>query len=135
MKPADDLQEELRAGCLEEIREYENALRLAKDVVTDLERGEATTPRLAELQMALDRIANIEGQLTDSKRLWLAEKKTPNPDLAAAIDRMRRLIESITELVRRAEELAKAQKNRLLPEIDAAARSQQMRRAYGLWRP
>ena len=74
--------------------------------------------------------ALLKGAFSETKSWWLRTRQKAGPDLRAALDEVTLLIDRLAGYVREAELTAAASRQALTPELDAAVRGVQMRRAY-----
>ena len=115
----------LLAAYREQAMYYASALRLAEQ-----RRGGDPGDIPPAVVAFLDKIAAVEARMTETKSWWLATGQKAGPDLRAALDEVTQLIDRLTSCVREAEQTASASRQALTPQLDAAARGMQMRRAY-----
>ena len=135
MNPAlADLETTLCRAYAEEVELYSRALTVAESLSTALERAQEHTAPLHDLLGLLDEIKRIESQIAISKGQWQSSGQKPGPALKAVLARLSELIERLAEHIRRAERTAAERLIQLTPELDAAVRGQQMRRAYQTYR-
>ena len=124
----------LCAAYAEEADCYAKALRLAEELPTAFHRGECPGVQLQRVLAALDEVAAIEVRIADSKRRWLASRvsgwRMPGLMLQRRLAQVKDLIQHLASLIRCAEQDASAQRERMVPEVDAVIRGQQMLRAY-----
>jgi len=120
----------LLAAYREQAAHYANALRCAEEL--NLEQSGGDPGRMPPAILCfLDKIAAVDARVAETKSWWMRTGQKPGSELRAALDEVTRLIDSLAGYVREAERTAAASRQALTPELDAAARGVQMRRAYG----
>lgn len=118
----------------EEADHYSRALTLAADLPAALEHDGGANEKLQQVLTLLDEVAAIEARIAERKQRWQRTGQKLAPQLQSAVAKVAKLIELLAEQICRAERQAVAQQSQLAPELEAMARSQQMRRAYSEWR-
>ena len=133
-QPAMPFQELLTSAYAEEAERYTRALQMARELQASFQRGGTGEENLQQIMALLNEVALIEARITDAKQAWQASGQKPGPQLQGVLERVTELIQSLSGHIQEAEREATEQKNRLVPELDAAVRGQQMQRAYGAYR-
>jgi hypothetical protein len=118
----------------EEIQRYQSACELAADLVECLQQGRADQGKMQKLVSLLDEIAVIEARIDSIKDDWRRRGEKPGTQLQEKLQRVATHIQHLIAQIHRAEQAAQLHKSRLVPQLDAAGRAQQMQRAYQLWR-
>ena len=120
----------LLASYTAQARGYAEALTIAQDLPADFGQGGDHNERLERVLALLDKVAQIETDARETKRLWLACGDEPSRELTAVLDRVSALITQLSEHIGQAERAALAQKSRLTPQLDDAIRGRAMQQAY-----
>ena len=128
---APPFQELLYTAYAEQADRYARALEVARALPADFQQGGAGEERLQQITALLNEVALIEARIAETKQAWQATGQKPDPQLKGVLTRVTELIEGLSGYIQEAEREAVQQKGRLVPELDAAVRGQQMQRAYG----
>ena len=126
-----ELETVLRTAYAAEADLYTQALSVAQEIATALEERSGTDHSMPKLLALLDQVTGIEARIADAKALWRRNGHRPGEELQSLLVAVRERIEQLARCINRAEQEAAAHRDRLLPELDATVRSQQMQRAYG----
>lgn len=92
--------------------------------------GVALPELCAELQDVLSRVSTADAGASRLQQQWIDAQQTPGPELRHELDRQQQLLESLLACVHDLAALASADRDRLRPELDAAARARRMCAAY-----
>ncbi|MCA9210936.1 MAG: hypothetical protein KDA55_21405 [Planctomycetales bacterium] len=109
---------------------YLAAEATSRKIVAAYRAGEDAADELHRLQASLDDIAAINDQVGEARRQWDASGNKPGPRLGETMQQLERLVRQLLEQINEAEQLARAARDRLVPELNQEARTQQMRAAY-----
>ena len=85
-----------------------------------------------ELQHVLSAIRTEDERLAPLQEQWRRLSASPGPELAAQIDRHQAQLERTLALVDRLAVVATADRSRLAPRLDEAARGRRMQAAYAV---
>jgi hypothetical protein len=121
----------LCAAYREELDRYTRALRIAEGLPAALADGPDGGRALQHVRGLLDEVATIEARIAPSKSVWQESGRKPGAELGMLLAQMQVVIERLAACIHAAEQQAAAQKEQLVPELDAAVRSRRMLRAYG----
>lgn len=93
--------------------------------------GRAALPDVcADLQDVLNRVNASDPELSRLQRQWMGLGLTPGRELHGELTRQQQLLEALISCVDEIGGLATAERERLRPELDIAARARQMCAAY-----
>ena len=111
--------------------QYDRALTVVKRLPGAFSNGEDPSSTLQELADLMHEARNMERQTQGVSQQWQVLQQRPGPDLNAALKRNQSVIEEFLQCLQLAEQAAQQTKDRLLPQLDAHSRGQQMKSAYG----
>jgi len=126
-----DLETRLVTAYRNEAACYSEALQAARDLDAALRQGQNQNVPLERMLALFDRIAVIEADMSECKRLWQQSSRRPGPELQAVLFQVEDLIQAMRGCVVAAEQQARAVSDRLAPQLDQLVRGRQMQRAYG----
>jgi hypothetical protein len=118
----------------EEAGLYTRALQLTEETSSTCTLGQNANEKLAHVARLLDAVAAVEERIAGTKSLWRQLNQHPGAQLVAATAHVKELISRLTIHIQQAERQASAQRNLLVPELEAIARAHQMQQAYRMWR-
>jgi methyl-accepting chemotaxis protein len=130
MSTAADLEQQLAAAYEKQLERYQQALATAEAVIAAFQAGQDATRDLEQLQASLDQVAEGDGHVRDARRQWDGLARQPGTRLRTAVGRLEQLLNQLIQRIHAAEQLARQARERLVPELNQEARSQQMRAAY-----
>ncbi len=109
---------------------YARALALANGLADAFHQPDRGPAQLEQLCAVLDDVAAMEAGVRETRDHWDAAGSRPGAELRDTLDQVARQIAQLLELVRSVERVAESQRTALEPQIDAAALSHRMHRAY-----
>jgi hypothetical protein len=113
-----------QAGC------YTQALELAHSIDAAVRLGQDQGPPMQHLITVLDEVAAIDADASDARQLWQRSSRRPGPELQAVLDQVANLIQALHACVGSAAQHARAETERLAPQLDRLVRGRQMQAAY-----
>ncbi|HZT83562.1 MAG TPA: hypothetical protein VFA26_25250 [Gemmataceae bacterium] len=125
-----DLEALLCQAYREQADCYERALPLAEEAARDIRGGGTGETPMIQLLALLDAVRAVEARAGPLKAEWQAAGRPPGAEFRAVLQRVAGLIERLTGHVQAAEHQARAHRDRLAPQLDAAAAGQRMQQAY-----
>jgi hypothetical protein len=125
-----ELEQVLAAGYRRQASCYAQALQMARTVEAAVQLGEDQGPPMQHLIAVLDEVAAIEADMSAAKQLWQRSARRPGPELQAALDQVAGLIQALQACVGSAAQHARAETERLAPQLDRLVRGRQMQTAY-----
>jgi hypothetical protein len=125
-----ELETVLAAAYAEEARLYGQALALAEQLGPNLPEAEPTRETLRQMDAVLSQTAAVDATIAASRQQWVESGRRPGPAMAEALQQVAGLIERLQARVGAVEQVAKAHRDRLFPELERLARGRQMQRAY-----
>ncbi|WP_145371361.1 hypothetical protein [Maioricimonas rarisocia] len=86
---------------------------------------------LDTLQQVMRDLGRMEAEIAPLRDQWRSWQKRPGSELAAEVAGQEELLKSLITRVGGVERALIERRGQLLPDVDAAVRRQQMRKAYG----
>ena len=105
---------------------YENAFEIGRKLSSALETGGETQILLADLNVQMDRISVLDAQISETRKQWDRLQRKPGQRLTAVIQRLEPMLRELISVIDTAEEVARAARDRLVPELNRESRGQQM---------
>ncbi|MBX9681641.1 MAG: hypothetical protein K2X38_23030 [Gemmataceae bacterium] len=115
----------------EEIAIYGDVLESVRRRPSMDETANGDQSWLATMTEGLDRIANVEKRIAETKAAWQRMDARPGSLLSDRLMRVAELIRQISAEIGYAAADAEAKKRRLMPEMETMAKAHRMQRAYG----
>jgi hypothetical protein len=125
-----DLESRLAAVLNAKSEADERILTALESLRLRLSEGAALADLCADLQDILSQVGLADPDLTQLQQQWAAANTTPGVSLTLELARQQSLLEALISCVHEIAAIAQADRERLRPELDAAARARQMRAAY-----
>jgi hypothetical protein len=120
----------LYASYVELAKDYTTALRLASDLTTACNRGEAIDDRLTQILSLLNSIVKTDTSLAPVKQRWEEAGKPSSDSLRGVINHITDLIRQLCNEWQILERAVQARRDRLAVELDVCNRQCRMQRAY-----
>jgi hypothetical protein len=129
-RPHLSLDNQLAAALHARSNADERVLRALESVQARLAEGTVLPDLCTELQKVLSRITGTDPGLSPLQQQWAALGTLPSQQLQSELERQQRLLELLLECVDEIAAVASAERDRLKPELDTAARARRMCAAY-----
>jgi hypothetical protein len=113
-----------------QVVDYTQALLLAENLLAAWKPGVDPTGTLQQIQTIMDKVAASNAAILKARRQWQESGKTPGAALAEALQLVAQKMQRLADRIRQLQDLALAQKNKIVPELESLLRGRQMQRAY-----
>ena len=109
--------------------QYQRALAIVERLTG--ESIGASSRDLDTLQHVMRDLGRMEAELAPLRQQWQSWQTRPGAELAAEVSGQEQLLKTLIDRVAVVEQALLERRGQLLPEVDAAIRRRQMRKAYG----
>lgn len=131
-QPHADLELRLCAGLREKTAADRGSLAALQSLRSRLHAGETLPDVCADLQALLRQVDAADAVISALRAEWHACGGQPGEALRAELAEQQSVLESLMTLLGEIQADAAGIRERLAPQLDAAARGSQMRAAYGV---
>jgi hypothetical protein len=125
-----DLEGQLAAALHARSNTDQRVLQALESLQGRLSAGAALADLCGDLQEILSRVSTADPELVRLQQQWATSNGEPRELLQTELARQQHLLESLLDCVRDIEALAQADRERLRPERDTAARARPKCAAY-----
>jgi hypothetical protein len=129
-RPHPDLESQLAAALHAKSDADELILNALMSLQARLSKGASLPEVCGDLQDVLARMDEVDRGLSLLQERWRSAHDTPGECLRSELARQQTLLESLLSCVHEIAAVAQADRDRLRPELDSAARARRMCAAY-----
>ena len=130
--PCADLETQLCAALRAKTAADRRSLAALESLRARLQAGEALPDACTDLQTLLQDVNRADASVGQLRAAWNSAGQSAGAALQAELQEQRAVLESLMALMGAIHADAAALKERLAPQLDAAARGSQMRAAYAV---
>ncbi len=125
-----DLEAALCDALRQAGHEYTRAITEIDALTSDMNDGAGREPVVRRLQQLALSTRETETRVSRLRDTWKLRGVTPGPRLRDEMSLQQAILSNLVQRIDSVEQTARRARDRLLPQIDATARSHQMRSAY-----
>ena len=125
-----DLEQYLDALYGQQKTLYTELVSITAGFPPDYAPGPQMDRQIGQMHVVMDRIGELDNQLSDLRVNWQELGGKPGPQLKATLDDVEKLMLVAMDKINAAERAAAASKERLAPQVSVESRRRQMTAAY-----